>query len=117
MLRFTTLLGSAASPCALVTIGLFLAHSERPAGHLASIRLVTLKLLVQPAITALFALWVFAMPPIWAKAAILLGALPTGTGPFMLAKLYDREAAVTSRVILLSTALSIVTVSALVAWL
>jgi malonate transporter len=117
LLRFTTLLGGAASPCALVTIGLFLAQSERTHAHGAVARLVALKLVVQPGITALVALWVFDMPSVWAKAAILLGALPTGTGPFMLAKLYDREAAVTSRVILLSTTLSIVTVSALVAWL
>lgn len=117
VLRFTTLLGNAASPCALVTIGLFLAQTERTHERATVVRLVALKLIVQPAITAVCALWVFSMPPIWAKAAILLGALPTGTGPFMLAKLYDREAAVTSRVILLSTTLSILTVSALVAWL
>jgi predicted permease len=38
--------------------------------------------------------------------------LPTGTGPFMLAEFYGREAGVTARVILISTVLSIVTVSA-----
>jgi predicted permease len=57
------------------------------------------------------------MPPLWAEVALLISALPIGTGPFMLAKLYDREAAVTSRAILISTLLSVVTVSALVAWL
>jgi predicted permease len=57
------------------------------------------------------------MPLLWAQTAILLSALPIGTGPFMLAKLYDREAAVTSRAILVSTVLSVVTVSALVALL
>ena len=59
---------------------------------------------------------VFAMPALWAHAAVLLGALPTGTGPFMLAKLHDREAAVTSQVILLSTICSVVTTSLLLAW-
>ena len=54
------------------------------------------------------------MPRPWFEAAILLAALPTGTGPFMLAKLYEREAATTSRTILVSTVLSVVTVSALV---
>jgi predicted permease len=47
---------------------------------------------------------------------LLLSALPIGTGPFMLAKLYDREAAATSRAILLSTLLSLVTISLLVGW-
>ena len=40
-----------------------------------------------------------------------------GTGPFMLAKLYDREAALTSRAILISTLCSVVSVSLLIAWL
>jgi predicted permease len=115
--RYTTLLGDAASPCALVTIGLFLAQSE-PANDKALItRLVGLKLLVQPALTYLIAFKLFSMPPIWTHSALILSALPIGTGPFMLAKLYNREAAVTSRAILVSTVLSLITVSALVAWL
>jgi predicted permease len=115
--RFTTLLGAAASPCALVTIGLFLAQSQaaRETGVIA--RLVALKLLVHPAITAALAFWVFAMPPIWSHSALLLSALPIGTGPFMLAKLYNREAAITSRAILVSTVLSVLSVSVLAAWL
>jgi predicted permease len=72
---------------------------------------------VQPAITFILAFWVFTMPPLWAQSALILSALPIGTGPFMLAKLYNREAAITSRAILVSTVLSVVTVSALVAWL
>jgi predicted permease len=80
-------------------------------------RLVGLKLLVQPSITAVFAFGVFSMPPLWSHSALLLSALPIGTGPFMLAKLYNREAAVTSRAILISTVLSLITVSALLAWL
>ncbi len=117
VLRFTTLLGAAATPCALVTIGLFLA--QNPAGGQRGgtvARLVGLKLLLQPGVTAVLAYWVFAMPPLWAEAAVLLGALPTGTGPFMLAKLHEREAAVTSQAILISTVVSVVTISALVAW-
>ena len=115
--RFTSLLGDAASPCALVTIGLFLAQSESAKETGIITRLVTLKLLVQPAITFLLAFRVFDMPALWADTALLLSALPIGTGPFMLAKLYNREAAVTSRAILVSTVLSLVTVSALLAWL
>ncbi len=117
VLRFTALLGDAATPCALVTIGLFLsgegAGSDR---DWTVLRLVWLKLLLQPAVTALLAFEVFDVPPLWARAAVLLSALPTGTGPFMLAKLYDREAAVTSRTILVSTVLSLGTISALVWW-
>jgi malonate transporter len=115
--RFTALLGGAASPCALVTIGLFLAQSETAQETGIITRLVALKLVIQPAITGLLAFRVFAMPELWADTALLLSALPIGTGPFMLAKLYNREAAVTSRAILVSTVLSLLSVSALLAWL
>ena len=115
VLRFTTLLGAAASPCALVTIGLFLAQT-RAAGEGSKVaRLVAMKLLLQPAITAVLAFRVFQMPVLWAEGAVLLSALPIGTGPFMLAKIYARDAGVTSRAILISTVLSVVTVSLLVA--
>ncbi|NIJ07177.1 hypothetical protein FHS31_000759 [Sphingomonas vulcanisoli] len=46
-------------------------------------------------------------------AAILLAALPTGTGSFMLAELYGREAALASRTILISTVLGAVTIAVL----
>lgn len=115
--HFAALLAASASPCALVTIGLFLAQSEAAKESGVIMRLVTLKLLVQPAITFVLAFRVFEMPVMWAHTALVLSALPIGTGPFMLAKLYDREAAVTSRAILVSTVISVFTVSALVAWL
>lgn len=114
--RFTTLLGAAASPCALVTIGLFLAHTAGAGEGRTVAQLVVLKLLVQPAITAVLAFYVFSMPLLWAQVAVLLSALPTGTGPFMLAKLYDRDIVATSRAILLSTVISVLTISVLIAW-
>ncbi len=116
--HFTALLGDAASPCALVTIGLFLAETAgRPAPAGAVARLVAAKLLLQPALTALLAFAVFRMPLLWAQSAVLIAALPTGTGPFMLARLYGREADVASRATLVSTVLSLATVSALLAWI
>ena len=114
--RFVTLLAAAAGPCALVTIGLFLHQQDERADPREVVRLVGLKLLVQPLLTLAIASAV-PMPKPWFDSALLLAALPTGTGPFMLAKLYGREAAVTSRAILLSTVLSVATVSALVVWM
>jgi malonate transporter len=111
--RFVTLLGAAAGPCALVTIGLFLHQQRERADTREVARLVGLKLVAQPILTLGAALLV-PMPKPWFATALLLAALPTGTGPFMLAKLYEREAAATSRAILLSTVLSVVTVSVLV---
>jgi predicted permease len=112
-------LGAAASPCALVSIGLFLAAAG--GGTAATVNratlstVVLLKLVVQPALTAFFAFWVFDMPPVWAYTALLLSALPIGTGPFMLCELYGREATMMSRAILLSTVCSLLTISIILA--
>ena len=112
--NFLDLLGSAASPCALVCIGLFLAQ-PRTGGDTASVvRMVVLKLLIQPAVTALLAFGVFDIPSVWAWCAVIMAALPIGTGPFMLAQLYQRNASAASRAILISTVISVITVPALI---
>ncbi|MFA5958508.1 AEC family transporter [Hyphomicrobium sp.] len=114
---FLKMLGGAASPCALVALGLFLAaKTEAGAGTTATTAmLVGLKLVVHPIIAWVLACMVFDLTPELTRTAVLLAALPTGTGPFMLAEFYGREAAVTSRVILVSTVISVLTVSAYLA--
>jgi malonate transporter and related proteins len=115
---FTTLLGGAASPAALVCIGLFLAQERVVSDDAMSIGiLVALKLILQPAVTAVLAFYVFSMPPLWSHSAVLLSALPIGSGPFTIAKLYGLEAGVTSGAILASHVFAVLTVSLLVAWL
>ncbi len=115
--RYVTLLGASASPCALVAIGLFLAQTETASPGPGVLRLVLGKLLLQPAATAALAFLVFDMPPLWAWTAVLMSALPIGTGPFMLARMYGRDARLTSRAILVSTLASVLTISLLVAWI
>jgi hypothetical protein len=66
---------------------------------------------VHPVIAWVLARAVFGLSPLLTHVAVLLAALPTGTGPFMLAEFYHREAEITSAVILISTVVSIVTVS------
>jgi len=111
--RFVTLLGGAASPCALVALGLFLAEKQDgPTPPVECVALlVTLKLLVQPMATWLLAARVFHVSPVLTDTAVLMAALPTGTGPFMLAEFYRREAGITSRVVLISTILSVLTIT------
>ncbi|RFU48483.1 AEC family transporter [Paraburkholderia sp. DHOC27] len=112
---FLKLLSGAASPCALVSLGLFLAE-KRPAassGAGISLLLTGIKLILQPALTWWLAARVFALPVALVDMAVVLAALPTGTGPFMLAEYYRREAHITSRTILLSTVGSLVTLSLL----
>ncbi len=105
------LLGAAAAPCALVSLGLFLAQPQ-PAARVQGVwPLVGLKLVVQPLITWYLAFQVFELPTLWAYSALLLAALPTGTGPYMLAEFYGREGSRVSRVVLLSTLGSLISLS------
>lgn len=110
--HFLQLLGGATVPCALVSLGLFLAQPQ-PGPRDGVLPLVALKLVVQPLLTWLIAFVLLDLPPLWAHAALLLSALPTGTGPFMLAEYYRRDAARVSRSILLSTLGSLASLSLL----
>ncbi|MBX9963920.1 MAG: AEC family transporter [Burkholderiales bacterium] len=116
--RVVKLLAGSAGPCALVAHGLFLARDDasnaRPwaaAMRLRPLALVTLKVLVQPAITALIAVYVFGLKGMDAQLVVILSALPTGTGAFMLADVYKRDLEVTSITIMVSTILSAITLS------
>ncbi len=113
---FLKLLAAAASPCALVALGAFLARSGKGAGAVREpAMLVGAKLFGQPLLAWGLATHVFRLPAPLTHTAVLLAALPTGTGPFMLAELYGRRAEVTSRVILASTIAAVITVSAYLA--
>jgi malonate transporter len=114
--RFLTLLAQTASPCALVSLGLFIAE-QRARPQLPALGLqVALKLLGQPLVTWMLAQWVFHLPMALTGMAVVLAALPTGTGPFMLATLYKRDAGGIAGSILASTVLSVLTISVLVSW-
>lgn len=111
--KFFDLLSSAAGPCALFAIGLFISgQSVREGLHEAAL-ITAIKLLVHPAIAWLLLATVFEVEPLWATVTILIAALPTGANCFVLAQRYNVFVAPTSATILLSTALSVVTVSLL----
>ncbi|MFT4132861.1 AEC family transporter [Labrys sp. (in: a-proteobacteria)] len=112
--RFLKLLGGAASPCALIALGLFLAENTgraAEAGRKVEALLIGLKLVAHPVATWVIAAPILGLAPDAVHTAVLLAALPTGTGPFMLAEFYGRQALVTSRVVLATTILSVATLS------
>ena len=114
--RYINLLGEAATPCALVAIGLFLAANPIRGFDRSVLRIVILKIGFQPLFTAMLVFYVFDMPLMWAQIAILSAALPVGTGPFMMAQIYRRDASASARAILISTVCSVITISLLLAW-
>ena len=114
--KFLDLLGAATTPCALVSLGLFLGQKQVGTRQGVGL-LVPMKLIAHPLLTAFLVFKVFHLPPLWANTALLLSALPTGTGPFMLAEYYKREASVVSSTILVSTLVSLGTLSVLLVWM
>ena len=109
------LLGASASPGALFAIGLFLVGRPIAKGTGELTWLTLFKLLVHPAATWLLIATFFPMPPFWASSAVLLAALPAGTLVFVIAQRYDVYAERISAAILVSTVLSVITVSVLIA--
>lgn len=110
---FSDILGAAAAPAALVAMGLFLVGKPLRAGLGEVGWLVALKLLLQPALVAWIALGPLALGTLQANAAILSAALPTGSLVFVIAYRYRLYVERSTSVILISTGLSCVTLSAL----
>ena len=108
-------LAAAATPCALVSIGLFLMQKERSVPQEAW-GISFAKLIIQPLVAWLIAGPILDLPALWVSAVVILAALPTGTGPFMLAQYYNADGRTISRVVLLSTIGSLLTLSLFLWW-
>jgi malonate transporter len=108
---FTGLLGAAAGPCALFSIGLFMVGKKLSEGRAETLCMTGTKLLLHPALTALLLIFVFPTDATWVKVAILMAALPTGTGSFVLAQAYGVYVLRTSSATLATTVLSVITIA------
>jgi len=108
---FTGILGAAAGPCALFSIGLFMVGKTLSEGRAEVGAMTVAKLVIHPLVTAAFVFLIFPTEPLWALVAVLLAALPTGTGGFVLAQAYGLYVLRTSSVTIVSTILSVATIS------
>lgn len=109
---FLHLLRPVAAPTALVAVGLFIAGSQQThRRHRGVIAVLTVAKLIGHPLLAWTIGTALGLGTMALHVAVLIAALPTGTGPFMLAKLYDRPAAETADVILVTTILSVATVT------
>ena len=122
--KWLDLLGAAASPCALFAIGLFLADKsvsdtdKSLRSGLAEAGLATLiKLLLQPLLAVCVLPFFVDLKSVPGQVALLMAALPTAANAFVLAKQFDIQVEQNTASVLLSTAFSVVTVSALLVWL
>ncbi|CAN5575593.1 AEC family transporter [soil metagenome] len=111
--NFLDLLGGTAGPCALFALGATLA-GRSVAGGVAEISYMTaLKLFIHPAALLLTTAVIFDVNPLWTSAALLGASLPVAANVFIVARQYDVYVTRASGAVLVSTAVSMVTVSAL----
>lgn len=112
--EFMTLLGAAATPGALFAIGASLA-GRNPERMRVALWLSFAKLVLHPAAVAVAALGVFAVDPYAAGVMIAAAALPVAGNVFILAQHYGVAPLRVSTSILISTAASVLSVTAVIA--
>jgi predicted permease len=105
------MLAQAAAPCALFVMGVTAAL--RPLKRMPSelTYLVPIKLILQPALVYVLLVSMTDLPTVWLQAAVLMAALPTATNVFVLAQQYQTWEQRASSAVVVSTALSIVSVT------
>jgi predicted permease len=114
--EFMALLGAAATPCALFAIGASLAGKSTERASVA-LWLSFAKLILHPAAVAIGALIIFEVDPYAAAVMIAASSLPVAGNIYMLAQHYNVAPQRVSASILMSTAISILTVSLVIGWL
>jgi predicted permease len=112
--EFLTLLGAAATPGALFAIGASLASKSAERKSVA-IWLSTVKLALHPLAVAFASLVLFDVPPFTASVMIAAAAMPTAGNVYILAQHYGIAPVRVSSTILISTLISIVSLTVVIA--
>lgn len=107
------ILAKAAAPCALFAMGVTIA--QRPLSRFPAELpfLVIIKLLIHPLVMVGVMVWFGNFDPIWVYTAILMAALPSAANAYVMAQEYGVYAERASAVILVTTLISVLTVSAI----
>ena len=114
--EFLTMLGAAATPGALFAIGASLANKSAERVSVAG-WLTFAKLCLHPAGVALAAIYLFPVSDFTFAVLIACAAMPVAGNVFMLAQHYGVAPQRASAAILISTAASVVTLTAVIGWM
>lgn len=106
-------LAGAAAPCALFSMGVTAALRPLREKPVALSYLVPIKLIIHPLLMYAVLSAIPGVNAVWVQAAVLLASLPTATNVFVLAQQYKSWEEQASSVVVVSTALSLVTVTTL----
>jgi predicted permease len=114
--NFLELLGAAAAPCALFALGASLVGTKIADARAEIIAATTAKMLIHPLLMAATVLWLVPLRQDMALATIVTASLPTGASVFVLAERYGTYAKRASSIVLVTHAVSVVTVTAALIW-
>ncbi len=113
--RLAGLLATAAMPCALFAMGASLAGNPSGTDGAAPWTLAALKLMVHPLLVWVVAVPVLGLGGVWADAAVLMAAMPTGVNVYLFGARHAVAAPVAARTVLVASVASVVTISAFLA--
>jgi len=114
--NYLDLMAAAVGPAALFAVGLSLVGRKLTSNAGEVIWLSALKTAVNPILTFVLVTYVFVMDPFWSQAAVILSAMPVGTNPYVVAQQYDVHIETVSPTIVVSTAMSVVTIFFALIW-
>ena len=111
--RILQALGTAAPPCGLIMAGASLAHVGLKEHWQTAAVATAVKLAVLPAMVWLAGRYLFPLDPLWLTVATLNAALPAGANVYLVARLYNSGVGLATNAVVISTAVSIFTLSAI----
>lgn len=109
--RFVNSLADVAAPVALFAMGLSLNRLGLSGNIRPALVLSALKLVLMPALVLALA-WFAGLPPLNAKVAVAVAALPSGVNSYLIAVQFGAGQGLASNQILVATALAVVTMTA-----
>jgi predicted permease len=110
------LLGGAAVPTALFSLGASLAAYPITGDVPPALFLSGLKLLVHPLLVWVLAVPVFGLEGIWVPVAVTMAAMPSGINVYLFGARYDSAPGVAARTVFLTNVFSLVTLSTVLYW-
>jgi malonate transporter and related proteins len=115
--RMLSMLADASIPTALFSLGLSLASYSLKGQWTGTAIIIALKMILAPLVVFALLQIVPPIPPLWAKIAVLLAAMPTGANAFLFAHRNNESVAAVSAAIALGTALAAGSASVLLYWM
>jgi malonate transporter and related proteins len=111
--KMLQMLAEASVPTALVALGVSLASYSIKGSWDGMFAILALKMLLMPILVFGFAHFVFHLPPLWLKIAVLFAAMPTGANGFLFAQRNNEAVPAVSAAVAAGTGFAAITATAL----